>query len=220
MEPTVAACGIGYVPKCIGTGGVLQRAAAQGISITERILGAVATLCRVGILAGPFPSCKYAWIEPVFQYSVGLFLCILSLKILIANGIKQSCTIYANGRFQAHFIVAHIITAISDINCILWNSNGRITQLISFSVGESITPRVGIFCPGYIDFSLVKRGFKWSYSLGLRHACKPRHIGIGSGVIYHKQVAIAYVGRIKRSRRLAFAMPVSGVTMLARRAYV
>ena len=106
MEAAVATCSIGDVPESVGSSGVLQRTAAQGVGVTQRVKCTVSSLCRVGILFYPFAVLEDGFVQSVLQITVFFFLRVLRFQVFIGNGIQQAGTVNADSRFQTGMLTS------------------------------------------------------------------------------------------------------------------
>ena len=202
MVAAVGTCDIGDVPYRIGTGAVLECAAAKGVCETVRMLLSV-TLDGVGILLHPFPVLEEGIIHKILP---GLFLDSLEFRILkfqgiVRDGIQKPAAVDADSGLEADADFAHVqvdclsVPAGLDRHIVGIGRDGhlRIYQAVSLPVRELVPPFVGIVEPADGDFLLVKRGLERGYGLGLRHTGKGSQICIRLLVIEDQQIAVAHL---------------------------
>ena len=215
METAVAAGGVGDIPEGVGSGGILQRATAQGIGVAVGVFGAVAALGCIGILSHPFPVGKDVGVESVLQEPVFLLLGVFGFEILIGDGIQQSCAVNADGRFQAYFVGAYVIAFVGYINGAAGNLYLRIAQLVGLPIGEAVAPFIGIFVPSQLNLCLVQGFLERSDGMGLRHAGQPGDVSVGFRVVDNQQVTVADAVGAERPCGLALSMAVARMAVLA-----
>ena len=136
MEAAVATCSIGDVPESVGSSGVLQRTAAQGVGVTQRVKCTVSSLCRVGILFYPFAVLEDGFVQSVFQIAVFFLFGVFGFQVFIGNGIQQAGAVNADSRFQADFVVAYFISFVGYVDGTLRYAYFGITELVSLAIGE------------------------------------------------------------------------------------
>ena len=228
VEVTTVRTGhVGDVPDGVGTGTVLQRGTSHGIGELLHRLGAVSQRvvgCGSPVVVGFVPHGRV-------ECHVGSLLRILCLHVLGADGVQQSCSVDADGRFEAHLIVRRLRIGVEGCD---GDVDLRIDEGELLAVGELQGDAAGHHALHILpldgDLVLVDGSLEWFHCLGLRHTRHLADVRGGScgvahavfreclvGMIDHEQIAVADgVGTIFR---LAFAMTIGGVAMEAAAAH-
>ena len=231
---TVRTCHIGDVPDGVGTGGVEDRTARQGIGIAAHVLRAVA-LQRVRVVALPgvrrlVPHGGVQGVGLADTVEVLALRLPLGGDVLVGDGVGETGAVDADGRLQQHadlrivlrLVECDVLAATSHhhrgIVSRIGNCHLRVNERVAFTVGELVAPLVGIVVPRYLDLILVDRRFERFDGASLRHTGHRADIGIGGLVVDNEQIAVAVgVGLVFR---LTGSMTVAGMTVEAAASYI
>ena len=182
MAAAVAAVDIGDIPDGVGTSGILQGAAAQGIGEALGVRG-------TAIERGPVVACPDGGVEVGSSF---IFFLVLSFERVVRDGVEQPCAIDADSAFKTE---GHLAVGCRKgcIESILGDGDFRIDKAIALAVGETVAPFVSVVKPCNVYLVLVNGRLERCHGFGLRHTGHRGLVGIGSLVVNNKQVAVCPV---------------------------
>ena len=159
---------VGDVPNSVGTGCVLQGAAAEGIGEPIGVLLARTSVAGavVAVLAYPLAVLEDFGVQ--CEIVVFLLFGIFGFQIVVVDGVEQPCPVDTDGGFEPDiYLVGRQRAAVGgdEVYIVGVGRDGHlgIDEFVGGTVGEGVVPAVGVRFPGNLDFIRIYRRLERLY---------------------------------------------------------